>query len=423
MTIDGEDAERTRARTAGAAFASPFAERDLPPLGPTATAVDWIAHAEVANGGLEAAWQQWRIALEAVPVAAMQDTVPMLGVEHTLDGGAALDRTGLMLGTDSMANWLLPGRLRDRGDAALQRARAAGQRFAIARLQLARDVATAHVDLALRDREIELAARLLRAFTVATASARAGVHGGLVAQRELLVVEAEQQRAQARLAGLQQARPLLLAALVARAGAAATTAATPALPPLAALTAGERAAIDDVLPTSPEVELAQREHAAALAAVTAEAWERVPQFSLRTLLMGDGAALLAPALTLPFVRDHALAARLRAADAAAAAAAALLRQAGNDAIAAVVGERARIDAAVATAELLAAQVAPRLRQATALAREEWANGRAGFAAWLDAERLAIEVDGELAQLQAEVAIARARLQAALGAAVTAIPPP
>ena len=108
---DGEREERDRASAAGVAYARPFAERELPELPPDAPLATFVARAEAANGGLEAAWQRWRAALERVPQDGSQPTTAMVGLQHTLDGGAALDRTVLSVLSDAMRNVLWPGRV------------------------------------------------------------------------------------------------------------------------------------------------------------------------------------------------------------------------------------------------------------------------------------------------------------------------
>ena len=55
MRPEGEQAERDRVAAAGVAFHKPFAERELPDLAQGATLSEFLAHAEQANGALEAA--------------------------------------------------------------------------------------------------------------------------------------------------------------------------------------------------------------------------------------------------------------------------------------------------------------------------------------------------------------------------------
>jgi outer membrane protein TolC len=421
VSIDGEQAERDRAKTLGARYEKPFADRELPPLQPDSDLAAWIAHAESSNGELEAAYYEWLAAIEEVPQAATQDTTAMIGLEHTLDGGSALDRTGLMLMTDTMANWVLPGRLRDRGHAALLRARAAGSVFVTRRLALQREVAERSIELAMRDREIELQERLLRSLGVAAASARAQVQSGQASQRVSVTAETEQLRAQAMLVQLRQGRPALVAELLATAGVAMPSALDPApsLPELAPLRAEELATLDAAIAHNPSLLEARARHEAVLAQITADEWEHMPQFSLRSLLMGDGTAMLQPAMTLPFLRDHAISAKLRASRAAADGAAAMLRQEGLDAAATILAERARHDAAVAEAAVLRDQVLPRLQRTALVARGEWTASRAQLRDWLEIDNTATAVELELVRLQGTAAITRARLLAALGSALTA----
>lgn len=414
--VEGEQQQRDLAQELGARYAKPFAERELPPLSPDASLADWIAHAEQGHGGLEAKWHEWIAAIEEVPQAATQDTQPMLGIEHTLDGGAALDRTGLMLMTDTMANFVAPGRLGDRGLATLSRARIVGAAFVSARLQLQADVTERFTALALQDREIALQERLVAATDVVRASAAARASAGLAAQRETIEVEASRRRAEARLQRLRAERPALLAALLAIVGSDANSVpdARPSLPAMASLRKEEQDAFACGLAHNPALREAKAAHDAALAQLAADEWERIPQFSLRSLLMGDGSAMLQPAMTLPFFRSHAIDAMLRQRESEVAAAAALLRQAERDAVAELAARERELVAVAAEHELLRRDVAPLLESAVELARREWAAGQGGLDGWLEAATAQLELDRELAQLQATAAIARAHAQHALG---------
>ena len=419
--VEGEQQQRDLAKQLGARYAKPFAERQLPPLGEGASLADWLAHAESNNGELEAKWHEWIAAVEEVPQAATQDTTPMLGVEHTLDGGSALDRTGLMLMTDTMANWVLPGRLRDRGLAALARAKVAAAAFTAARLELQSRIAERHVALALADQEIALQERLLAALEFVSASADARAGAGLGSQRERLDLATQEQRARAQLQRMRTERPALLLALCAAAGKAADADfdARPQLPAASSLREQERDAIDCALNHSPALLEAKARHDATLRQLAADEWERIPQFSLRSLLMGDGSAMLQPAMTLPFLRNHAIDALLRQREAEAAAAAAMLRQTELDVTAELAAEERALTASADEHDVLSREVAPRLLAIADLARSEWAAGTGSLDEWLGAEAAQIELQRELARLRAEAAVARAHVQHALGKAQTA----
>ena len=411
----GEAAERERATLAGPAFAAAWSERELPPLGPEARLADWLAHAERANGDLEAAWQRWWAALEQVPQAGTQDTTAMLGLEHRLDGGSALDRTGLMLMSDAMANLLLPGRLEARAAAALARARVAAAEFDRARLTLQRDVTAAWWALALRDEELRLLRGLRGVRSMQAAAARAAVVGGGRPQQAQLAAEVALLRLDARVAALGSGRPALAAALRAPAGVPAHGATPqPAFGAFAVLHADERQWLEQALVRAPALEVARAAHAAALAEVTAREWLRVPEFSLRSLLMGDGAATVAGAASLPFLRGDAIEAAVREAEASVRAAAALRRQAGSDAVAAVLAETATLDALAGERDLLRDRVLPLLEQAATVARAEWSAGAGEVDAWAEAEALRVAIVTEIARLDAAGHVARARLAFAAG---------
>lgn len=409
-----EAAERERAAVAGAAYRDAFAERELPPLAPDAGVADWIAHAERANGTLEAAWLDWLAALEQVPQASMQDSTAMIGVEHRLDGGSALDRTGLMLMTDTMNNLLWPGRLASRGEAALARARVAAAEFDRARLRLQVEVAQAFQELALRDVEIALQERLRGVLAVNVPSVNARVQAGGAMQTELLGADIALLRAEADLTRLRAGRSGLVAALRAAAGVAGGPDPRPALAELEPLAEEERAFIARALERNPDLSMRRRAHEAALAAITEREWMRVPEFAGRGVLMGDGIATLSGVLTLPFLRGTAIEAAVRQAQVEARAADALRRQSGNDAIARVLAELSSLNAIAGEAAVLRDQLLPRVRLLGDVARANWAAGGSAFAQWADAVALEVEVERALARLRAAGAIGRARLAEAIG---------
>lgn len=419
VAIDGEDAERDRATAIGTRYEKPFEERELPPLADDSDLAAYIAHAEVSNGELEAAFHEWLAAIEDVPQAATQDTTAMLGLEHTLDGGSALDRTGLMLMTDTMANWMFPGRLRDRGNAALSRARTAGAAFTTRRLALQSEIAERYVELWMRDREIALQERLASSLAMAAASARAEVENGQGSQRESTAMQASVLQQSANLAQLRTSRTALVARLLAATGSSLSTGLDPrpSLPDPQPLRTAEQAALDAAIARNPALQQARASHEAALLQITADEWEHTPQFSLRSLVMLDGSALIQPAMTLPFLRDHAISAKLRQTQSTANAANAMLRKAALDAAAAIVAERAIHEAAVAEFSVLAESVLPQLVRTATVARAEWTSGRARLREWLEVNDAATAVELELVRLRGTAAIARARLHEAMGEAI------
>ncbi len=421
---EGFARERARAEQAGVPFAQAFAERQLPPLAADAGLPAWLAYAERRNGAVEAAWQRWVTALEQVPQAGTQDTTAMLGAQHRLDGGSALDRTGLALMNDAMNNLLLPGRLEARAEAALQQAKVAAAAFDRARLQLQREVAEAFWALALRDEEIRLQQELVRVLTMQVPSVRVGVTAGRRSQADMVGAEVLLLRAEAALAGLAAGRPALVASLRAVAAVEAGCAdPRPTLAELEPLADAEQIWLERALRHNPDLEVARAEHAAAVAEVVSREWMRAPEFSLQGMLMGDGAQVLTGAMTLPFLRHPAIEAAVRQAEAEVRAALALRQQAGQDALAVVLTGLAELDAACRERQLLRAQVLPRVRSMQRSARANWSAGRGEFGTVTAAAAMAVEVEVQAARLQAAGLAARARLALAAGELVTADPLP
>ncbi|MBK8979873.1 MAG: TolC family protein [Planctomycetes bacterium] len=412
---DGETPERDRAAAAGRTYAVPFDDRELPALRPEAPLGDYLAHAAAANGLVEAAWHRWVAALEQVPQDATQSTTAMVGIEHRLDGGDALDRTGLALASDAMNNIVWPGRLASQGEAALARARVAATEFDRERLRLQRDVADAYWALALRDEELRLVERLRGVLATNVPSVAARLGAGGATQAALLDAEVALARVDAELIRMREGRAALAEALRARVGAPPEGVdPKPALVPIRPLRAEEIDAVATGTASNPEHRLRLAQLAAAEADVTVREWQRMPSFSLRGLLMGDGIATIGGMLTLPFLRGTAIEASIRQARAEAHAADALRRQAGADAAAAVRAELATLRAVELEAAVLERELAPRLRQAADIARASWSAGRGPLAEWATALAASIDVERAVARLRAEHASGRARLQELMG---------
>lgn len=412
---DGEQAERDRAQRIGVVWQQAYEERERPDLWPDAPLDVLLAHAEVGNGDLEAAFFRWLAALEKVPQASTQPTTAMVGLEHRLDGGAALDRTGLMLMSDAMNNILWPGRLAAAGEAALAEARVAAAAFDRARLSLQTRVTERYLELALRDVEIAIAERLRAVLAVNVPSVTARVRAGAAPQTALLQAQVALDRVEAELGRLRSSRPGLLAALRAVVGAGPEfTELRAVLPEVAPLRQSEQAVVAAALAGNAELAMASAEVEARGRELAVAEWERVPGFSLRGVLMGDGVATLAGAFTLPWLRGTAIEGMVREAEAGLQAAEALRRQAGSDAVAMVLGDFAMLRAVEQEAAVLEGRLLPRLRQMADVARAAWAAGGGEFAAWADALAMGLDVEVMVARLRKEHGVARARLAEGVG---------
>lgn len=215
--------ERERANTAGAAYATPFEARDLPPLPEAPGWRDVLQRAFLANGDIEAAYFRWQGAIARIdPAAAWPNSNVMLGYSYMFSGERmkAFDRMTFSAGFDTMENLTLPLKAEQAGRIALDEARAAGERFRDAKFELQRRVLVAWAQYGLISERADIRrqdAELLR-YLAKTAEARVRSGGpssevsrALVALREseneLKNLDAERSSMRAMLNGMLSRAP------------------------------------------------------------------------------------------------------------------------------------------------------------------------------------------------------------------------
>ncbi|MGE0144412.1 MAG: TolC family protein [Planctomycetota bacterium] len=412
---EGEASARAQLERAGADLQPPISERALPVLDESAVLADYVAHALLANGEIEAAWAEWSAALEEVPMAGSQEATAMIGLDHRLGGGAWFDRTGLVLASEAMNNLVFPGRLRANADAALARAMAAAARFDALRIRLARDVAEEVIELGRIDAEDSLLRQLRDVLAIEVQSLRGKLQSGVADQSMLLTAQSEWARNESELEALAVQRIERAAKLrVLLGGVAPGFVAVGRVPEPHEFAAGEAEALRARVQSNPALHVLRAERVAARAGLEVAEWDREPGFSLRSVLMGDGGLTLGGMLSLPFLRHEAIDAAVSRARAAELAARARERQG-------LVGASAEIDVALAMLDALSAQraildteVVPSLRQAASVARAAWSTGRGDLRAWAMSLRAAIEVERAVLALRARSAVVHAGLRAAAG---------
>lgn len=159
----GEPAERAKAARAEGSFAVPVNKRPLPDLSGKAPLPLVLEYAFNSNGELEAAYRDWRAAIERIPQAgALPD--PMLDFSFIFGPGSldsfssALDSIRLMIRQDVPAG----GKRQAMADVALAEAQATGEKFRASKYRLQKDVVSAYADLALNRADVELESENLR---------------------------------------------------------------------------------------------------------------------------------------------------------------------------------------------------------------------------------------------------------------------
>lgn len=146
----GEPAERSRARAAEGVYSAPLAKRPLPALQADAALPRVLQYAFTANGEIEAAYRDWRGAIERVVQAgALAD--PRLEFSFMFDADNFQSFTGVLKSFRLMASQELPakGKRPAKGAQALAEAQASGERFRAAKFALQRKVVQAYADLSL----------------------------------------------------------------------------------------------------------------------------------------------------------------------------------------------------------------------------------------------------------------------------------
>ena len=182
FATDSPELQRLEARLAPRLAREPDVPPDdpaLPDLDERSGLDDYLRYAAMKNPGLEAAFQQWKAAVERMPqVRALPD--PRFTYGYYI--AEVETRVGPMQHAVSLSQtfpWL--GKLQDREDAAARAANVQYQRFEAAKLDLFYRVEAAYNDLFLLKRSIDIAGEnieLLRQFEgVARARYRVGAAG------------------------------------------------------------------------------------------------------------------------------------------------------------------------------------------------------------------------------------------------------
>jgi len=162
----GEPEERAKAAQAERPFAIPVNKRPLPNLAASASLPAVLEYAFNSNGEIEAAYREWRAAIERVPQAgalpnARLEFSYMFSPDNLKSFGSALDGIRLMLTQEFPGK----GKRKRRAEMALDEAQAAGERFRAAKYRLQKQVVQAYAEVVLNEalrRQTSETLRLLR---------------------------------------------------------------------------------------------------------------------------------------------------------------------------------------------------------------------------------------------------------------------
>jgi outer membrane protein TolC len=413
-----------KAAQAGSPFACPFPQRAIPVLPANARLEDLVRHALLANAEVEAAYWEWRAALERVPQAGTPDTNLAVFGSHAFGAmGDAWERTTLGLQTDPMANIPPRSRLCAAAAQALDEARAAGWRFEQAKWDLRARVYDAWFDYALLAERLRVVERNAELIERIVGSTTTRVEAGRATQQNLLAARTTLDLARSEAATLRSRIPpqrATLNALLSRPPGAPLDP-PEALPDVRKFDGTDEGILSLAGARSPLLEGLAAEVRAGASAVAVARTRYLPEFALTGSITGSAVQTLGGMIALPILRREAIAAAVEETRASLRAVESRRRQTGNDLAARVLLDLYGVRDADRQIDLYRSVLVPRAAQSVELGESGYSVDRTDYLELRDAQRTLLETSYTLAELQAVREKRLADLEAAVGALLA--PPP
>lgn len=335
LTPEGTKAERDRAARSGAEYEKKYEDRTLPEIPAEPSWRDILSRGLRANGELEAAYFEWKAALEGIDIAGTWPNSDVnVGFDYMLSGESmkSWDRTTLTAGFDGMENLSFPTKTAQAAKVALAEARTAGEKFRAKKFdvqlrvlfawadyqQLAREIAIRSEDLGLR--------RMLADIGSISASTGGGQQTSLEAEVALRMAESELADMVAEHAGMRA----MLNAMLGREPSAALG--VPRIPEEhRAVRASDAEMIAIAAEEFPEVAVFAQQVQGRTDALELARMRWIPDISPTLSITGSIAQAIGAMVTLPTTVPE-IRAGIRAAEAELRAAEAMLRQSRTERI-------------------------------------------------------------------------------------------
>lgn len=438
FTPEGTRAEQERLARVGERYEPPFERRDLPEIPAEPMWMDLLHRAFMANGEVEAAYFEWKAAVERVGIAsAWPDSNLMLGYSVALGPPQmkTFDRMTFSGGIDTMKNLSFPTKVKQDGKVALDEARVAGERFRIAKFALQQRVLDAWADYALLAERLRIRREMVTLANLSLDTTRARVQAGgsqedlLRAQVELRMAEDALRTTESELAASRS----MLNGMLARAPEAAL--APPAvIPPLRPIGADDATLLAAAADQNPELAALGRSAEGRADALERARLEWIPDINPSIAFMGDFAQVVGASVMLP-TTVRQIEGGIREAESMLRASEAMLRQGQRDKAAMVVATLVNLRDAERQAALFGSTIVPATARIGATVRQRYAAGQAGYSDLIDAQRAILEArlveaqartmrEKRLAELEALIGLDVETLKGAPGviAASSARPP-
>jgi outer membrane protein TolC len=396
----GESEERDRASQAG----SPYEGKpELPTITEKSGPEDYLAYAFLSNAALEARYWEWRAALERIPQdSSFPNVAVSFGYMFSPGSMKSWDRTTLGISNDPMTNIPFPTKLATAGRAALENARAAGERFREAKFLLQKDVLWTYDELALVAETIRIQTETLSLLRQAVSQSEVRVRTGTAGQQDLLKAQTEVDLGENDLKSLESRAKGVSGKLNALLGRPAETPVPlpTTLPALRPVPVADADLLRAGAERSPELAALARDIGGREEVLSLAQQAYIPDFGLSASLTGSLSRSIGAMAILP-LRLEAIHGEIEEARANLRATEAARVQYRRDLAASFVLNLTVLRNDERQVELLEKVILPRARQTVELSQTSYAAGKLGFLELLDAQRTLLEVRLTLAQVKIE----------------------
>ena len=399
----GEREERDTAAQAGKAFEKQIENRQVTPLPENPSPDQLVEYALLNNAELEQRYWEWRSALEQIPQDGTQTTtLNVTAGTSVTNGHASWGSSTVSLSNDPMTDVKWPGKLDAAARQDLEIAKAAGQRFVMAKYELRNKVLSAYYDYALNAELIRLEQSNQQLLQTMVSVTDARNTSGSSGQQDVLEARNELEMSGNEIANMQSQLPSQRAAINALLSRAfdASLSAPADLPSSQPIAHTDRELAELVVKQNPKLlaladEIRAREQAIRLAKL-----QYVPDFnfSAGTDLMGITQSVLGQA-TIPIFRYEAIDAAIAQAQANLRVSEAMRRQTGNDLASQVTADIAMIRDADRQLELFQQTILPRAKLIVNVSRSAYETGQASLLDLLNNQRSLIGIERVVANLR------------------------
>ncbi len=425
LTPKGAKEEEARLSAAGAKYEKPFEQRTLPEIPAEPSWRDVLHRAFLANGDLEAAYFDWKAAVQRIEIAsAYPNSNVTLGYSYTFSSERmkTFDRMTFSAGFDSMENLSFPTKVMQKGKVALDEARASGERFRAAKFDLQRRVLTAWAEYGLLGERLRVQQEQVSLARTALGATRARVVAG-GAQQDLLRAEVALRTAENATKDIEaelSASRAMLNGLLAREPDAAL--APPQAPPLPrAIPADDSILLAAAVDQNPELSALAHQVQGRADALELARLQWIPDINPSVVFSGSIAQAIGAAIVLPTTIKE-IQGGIKEAEAMLRGNQAVLRQAHRDRAGSFVATLVALRNAERQASLFESEVIPLSERVLDIVPRSYSAGASSYVDLIEAQNTLLGARLFLAEARAAREKRLAELEALMGTDVETLGP-